>query len=179
MMKTVRWLVNGISNVLITIVLVCLLFMAVCGLSKWTPYIVLSGSMEPSIRTGSLCVVDTGYPFGQVQTGDVIAFETGTGQLVTHRVVSALDGYLETKGDANQVSDGFTTDEGNYRGRTIFSIPWLGYAVDFLQTARGKIISTSVVAAWFLFGWLLDECGRRRKALAQLEEGECYGRDKK
>jgi len=177
-MKMVRKLVNGVIDLFTVLIVAYLIFLGVCGGLKCVPYIVLSGSMEPSIRTGSLCVVDTGVPFEQIKSGDVIAFETGTGQLVTHRVVSFVDGAIETKGDANTVTDGFTTTIDNYRGKTLFSIPGLGYVIKQLQTVRGKIISASAFLFLLLFSRFADEVsgtmgqGRRRK-------GGSYGRDEK
>ena len=177
-MIVVKRMVDIVTNVVTWFVIIYLVFLAVCGVSKWMPYIVLSGSMEPSIRTGSLCVVDTGVPFEQIKSGDVIAFETGTGQLVTHRAVSFVDGAIETKGDANLVTDGFTTTVENYRGKTLFSIPVLGYVIKQLQTSRGKIISVSVFLFLLLLSWFADEVsgtmgqGKRRK-------GGSYGGDEK
>ena len=60
-------------------------------------YIVRSGSMEPEILTGSLCMIDMNYPYEKIQCGDVIAFESGN-TLVLHRVIQATDEGIVTKG---------------------------------------------------------------------------------
>ena len=66
------------------------------------PYIVLSGSMEPSIPTGSVIFVQTREIF--VQPGDVILY-TGSAGNVTHRVVKDQNEVYLTKGDANSTCD--------------------------------------------------------------------------
>lgn len=100
-------------------------------------YIVRSGSMEPEILTGSLCMIDMNYPYEKIQCGDVIAFESGN-TLVLHRVIQATDEGIVTKGDNNQVDDGITTTEKNYVGKNLGDIPYLGYFVFWIQTRRGK-----------------------------------------
>lgn len=119
-----------------------LLLLSICGVK---PYIVLSGSMEPEIRTGSLCFINTKAKFETAVSGDVIAFETGGGMLVTHRAVSISEGRIETKGDANDVSDGFTTNVKNYRGKVLFSIPYLGYGNYFFGKPGGKILCIATI----------------------------------
>ena len=121
-----------------------LLILFGCGIK---PYIVLSGSMEPVIKTGSLCLIDTKAEFERVQEGDVIAFETSAGVLVTHRALRIQDGMIETKGDANDVSDGFSVNEENFCGNTLISVPYLGYIHYALRGKRGLVISLVAVAA--------------------------------
>lgn len=95
-------------------------------------YIVTSGSMEPAIPTGSICLVDVRADYEKIQTGDVIVFLRGRG-LVTHRVVEVTAEGLETKGDANERSDGITTGPENFRGKTIGYVPYVGYVLVFCR----------------------------------------------
>src|SRR3989344_4702559 len=67
--------------------------------------IVKSGSMEPSISTGSLVVV---RPHAAYAKGDVITFgkDTKTDIPTTHRIIDTKDGPLYiVKGDANEEAD--------------------------------------------------------------------------
>ena len=91
-------------------------------------YVVMSGSMEPEIPVGSLCIIDTHADYDEVQAGDVIAFWRGR-SLVTHRVVAVTPDGLETKGDANERSDGITTQEDNFHGKYVGDVPYIGYGV--------------------------------------------------
>lgn len=119
-------------------------------------YTVVSGSMEPEIHVGSVCFIDTEVPYEQIQEGDVIAYSKGE-LLVTHRVTGVSEQGLETKGDANAHSDGISTTKRNYRGRNIGAIPYLGYAMMFLQTERGKIIILTGLAAFVILTALTDQ----------------------
>lgn len=105
-----------------------------------SPYITISGSMEPKIQTGSLCFVDTNVCYEEIKEGDIVAFQTFTGSMVTHRVVSVTENGLETKGDANKVSDGVSVTQDNFHGKTIFSIPYIGYILSSMKQIYKKII---------------------------------------
>lgn len=116
-------------------VIVCIYFAQFMGIQS---YIVRSGSMEPGIPTGSICMVDTKYEFQKIRVNDVIAFRMGS-NLVTHRVIQMTEDGLITKGDHNDVDDGLTTTEENYVGKNIMTIPCLGYILSWIQTIKGKI----------------------------------------
>ncbi len=66
------------------------------------PVIVVSGSMEPEIATGSLAFIDGDLKAPDIE--DIIAYKSGE-NIVTHRVVDMKDGGYVTKGDANEVAD--------------------------------------------------------------------------
>lgn len=109
------------------------------------PYIVLSGSMEDAIKTGAVAYVDTNIKAEEIKVGDIIAFNTGAKQ-VTHRVVSInSDNSFTTKGDANSVVDINSVKFSNYLGKTIFSIPYLGYLLSIFQTKIGYAILIVIV----------------------------------
>lgn len=150
--RVLRYCIDAIIGCIVFIGLSIAVFYLILG---WKPYIVESGSMESAIHTGSLVFVNTKYDFNDVEVGDVIAFTRVDGKAVTHRVVSEEDGMLETKGDANEVSDGFTTNSDNFIGKSIFSVPWLGYAFRFLESTSGKIVGFMVVSALFLLERLI------------------------
>src|SRR6185312_15120341 len=77
---------------------------------RYQTYVVLSGSMEPAIRTGSV-IVATAVDPKTLQVGDVITFLTADGQEnITHRIAAIhgdAQGHVSfiTKGDANSVED--------------------------------------------------------------------------
>ena len=103
-----------------------------------TPYAVLSGSMEPSLRPGSL-VVTKPLPADEIAIGDVITYqlESGRPTVVTHRVVSLGvngegDRVWTTRGDANEVADAKPVREPQVRGEVWYSIPYVGYVHSLL-----------------------------------------------
>ncbi len=115
-------------------------------------FITMSGSMEPKIQTGSLCFVNTNASFESIQEGDIIAFEAPSGALVTHRVIGKEENgrVLVTKGDNNDIEDGPTTTAKNFRGETLFSIPYAGYALATLQKPQYKMMTMIVMIALVL-----------------------------
>lgn len=150
--KILRYCIDIIIGIVVLLGLSITVLYFVVG---WKPYIVESGSMESAIHTGSVVFVDTKYDFSDVEVGDVIAFTRVDGRAVTHRVVSMENGLLETKGDANKVSDGFTTSKDNFIGKSIFSIPNLGYAFRFFSSTRGRIVGVTAIMALLLLERLL------------------------
>lgn len=144
-------------NRIINIICYIILAMMICGmilfLAGFRPYVVLSGSMEPEIHVGSMAVVNENITYDEIKTGDVIAFRSSNGALVTHRVVSVSTDGFETQGDANDITDGPLVTQDNYRGKTIFSVPFAGYLMFYLKkpwvlmplvTALVVILLTSV-----------------------------------
>ena len=107
--------------------------------------IVMSGSMEPEIKTGSIIVLQDVKDTSALEVGDVICFMSGE-SAVTHRInaVSRTDDGVKyiTKGDANNAVDAtaVTEDkiEGQYKG--IQFEGWGNFAL-FMQTTKGIILS--------------------------------------
>lgn len=94
---------------------------AVCGIR---PYIVMSGSMEPEIETGSICFIDGRNR--DVRIGDIVAYKTGD-ITVIHRVISETDDGYITKGDNNDAADAAPVPAENISGKYYLEIPKLGY----------------------------------------------------
>ena len=119
------------------------------------PYAVVSGSMEPAIHVGSVCIVDMNFPFKNIKAGDVISIKNGE-LAVTHRVTAVTSQGLVTKGDANNTEDtGYVTAD-NYFGKNVYSIPFAGYAVIFLKSRAGKAFGVGVIFLALLTDYILD-----------------------
>jgi len=160
---------QAITNILALLLIVAIgavFVLNACGLK---PFIIKSGSMEPAIMTGSVCFVDTKAEFDDIEVGDVIAFKVATGEAVTHRAISIVDGYVETKGDANDASDGFTTSKDNFMGQNLITIPRLGYVIGYLQNPAGKAMIGVVILAIIAFAVIdaIADRAERKKALKQ------------
>jgi signal peptidase len=113
-------------------------------------FIVQSGSMEPAIKMGSLVIVK---PAKDYKIGDVISFGlvTKTKAPTTHRIydIKVTDGKISyiTKGDANNAPDQREVSKKDVIGKVLFSIPYLGYAVDFAKKPLGFALIILVPAA--------------------------------
>ena len=114
------------------------------------PYIVLSGSMEPEIKTGSVAYINSHAKISEIAKGDIIGFNTQEGQ-VTHRVVEIkADGSFITKGDNNEEVDEAPVPVDKVKGKTIFSLPFLGRLVALVKSKQG----IPIVVAFVLFNVL-------------------------
>lgn len=153
--------VNGIQSV--ELVIVAILFALCIGGTPFgfKTYIVLSGSMEPAILTGSLAYVDTGIECNEIIEGDVIAFDIGDNKVVTHRVVEndADSQVMITKGDANESIDLAPVAYTDLIGETVFSIPYLGFLLMALKSYWAWILGAVVFFNAFLclISWLSAE----------------------
>jgi len=113
-------------------------------------YIVSSGSMSPTINTGSVIFVNP-TPTDIIRTGDIITFKgfDGNGTLTTHRVVGINnEGSLSflTRGDANNMNDPNPVSDKSVVGRVSYYIPSLGYLLGFIRTKRGAMLLVYVPA---------------------------------
>ncbi len=119
-------------------------------------FVVQSGSMEPSIKTGGVVVVK---PMDSYAVGDVITFgpRTKTKSPTTHRIIEVTaDGNYVTKGDANSDQDLRTVSHYEVIGRVLFSLPYLGYAVAAAQKPWGFMIIVVIPAAIIIW----EEAGK-------------------
>ena len=121
------------------------------------PYVVLSGSMEPTMETGSLCFINKNTNIEKIKADDVIAFKMKDGTLVTHRAIEINDSGIVTKGDNNKVADSNVVTKENFVGKNLFWIPKVGYVVKAFQTTKGKIITVTLIILLLVFGFLFGE----------------------
>ena len=137
-MKIFKLVVRICSMLFTSVFLFCLILF----FSGIYPYIVLSGSMEPVIKTGSIVLVQTRET--DIKTGDIILYQSGM-QNVTHRVAEQIKGGYITKGDANTTCDLIPVKKTQVKGKIAVSIPYLGYAVLFLRTPYGICLSILIL----------------------------------
>ena len=93
-------------------------------------YVILSGSMEPAIPTGSLVITDTRRT--RPEPGDIITYKAGE-NCITHRVVAVMDDQVITRGDNNDGADPFPVRNSQILGIVRASIPLIGYLIIVLK----------------------------------------------
>lgn len=91
------------------------------------PFVVVSGSMEPAIRTGSISWVDTRASPDEMKTGEILAFTGNNTKWVFHRIAEKKEEGFVTKGDANEKCDAALVGKDKVKGKVLFSVPFLGY----------------------------------------------------
>jgi signal peptidase len=105
---------------------------------------VQSGSMEPAIHQGSLVQVNR-VPSHDIAVGDVITYVSADKTTtITHRVTALLEAdpsgnKFVTKGDANSDADA-PIETASVVGRVERSLPYAGYAVDFIKRPIGLVL---------------------------------------
>ena len=98
---------------LIVLVVFVIIFKMTCSM-----YRIQSGSMEPTIKTGSVAVV---CRLADPKVGDIAAYKKG-GNVIVHRIVGISDTGFIFQGDANNVIDGESVTEDRIIGKYLFSI---------------------------------------------------------
>lgn len=138
-------LLIGIGGLLLALI-ITLLAGVVPTFLGYESYVVYSGSMEPAIHVGDLAIVGPIRP-DQLTVGDVLTYRLPDRPetVVTHRLIKieTSDPNLlafETKGDANNVADRVLVAPGAVLGRVAYTIPRIGYLVDFAKRTEGRLI---------------------------------------
>lgn len=148
-----KWVYNIFLGLVALIVLLLLASMfPISGFFK--VMIVQSGSMEPAIHTGSVVIAK---PFDIYHVNDIITFgnKTTNQTPTTHRIVEVKNNngnisYI-SKGDANNAVDRKEVLQRNVIGKVLFSVPYLGYAIDFVKKPLGFIL-VIIIPALFVIG---------------------------
>lgn len=126
--------------------------------------VVLSGSMEPEIRTGGLVFTDTTKR--EPKTGDIITYRIRDSR-VTHRVVRREGTSLITKGDANDGEDLAPVSTEQVLGTVIFTIPFLGYLAAFIKQKTIFAILILMIGRELIFMVQNERTERRARKKAQ------------
>ena len=117
-------------------------------------YTVLSGSMEPEFYPGDM-VITKHKNKTDINLNDVVTFRDNDGVIITHRIIEETpEGYI-TKGDNNNVEDAEIITENNIIGEVKFSIPKVGYIMDFLSKPM-VIAAEMILLAGFIFFYYKD-----------------------
>ncbi|OAT80901.1 signal peptidase I [Bacillus sp. MKU004] len=144
------------SNVVTSILFLVLLFMifvvisskASGGEPQFLGYqlkTVLSGSMEPTFKTGSVIAVKPVEDAASLKEKDVITFMESQDKLVTHRIIEVIKNgeqtLYRTKGDNNEDPDTNPVMAQNILAKyTGFTIPFMGYFIDFAKSKNGTAL---------------------------------------
>lgn len=163
----IRKIANGITWVLVAVMLGFAALVLGPRAAGMQTYAVLTGSMEPTIPTGSLVYVQQ-VGAGELAVGDVITFRLQSGAVVTHRI-QAIDaaGNFTTQGDANNAADMAAVTAPQVLGRVRFHIPCLGAVCELIKTPAGILAVTAVLILLLLAVFLpeiLAEDGKKHTA---------------
>lgn len=152
------WVRKVISWLLVLTSLALVLSMIIIPrLSGSQVYTVLTGSMEPTLRPGTLIVTRPADP-ETVAVGDVITYqiESGKPEVVTHRVVAtsyAAKGAVtfRTRGDNNATIDSDPVQPAQVRGTVWYSVPYVGHLNSWVTGERRTVMLGVVVSALMIY----------------------------
>jgi signal peptidase I len=152
MKKHMKWISNiGYGLVMITL-LVMIAMVISSRASGGEPELfghqiktVLSGSMEPTFKTGSVIVVEKLTDAKNLKKDDVITFKKDEKNIVTHRIIEVVkqgdNVFYRTKGDNNESPDMEPVLSQNvvalYSG---YTIPFIGYFLKYASSPIGTAI---------------------------------------
>jgi signal peptidase I len=182
-LKSIRYkvLINRTVSVILFATLLLMLFIVISsktsgGKTHFFGYqlmTVLSGSMEPGIKTGSIIAIKPTDDQSKYQKGDVITFRAldQPNILITHRIVEVQKegsnlSYI-TKGDNNDAKDVDPIPSKNVVGEYVeFTVPYVGYFLSFAKSDLGNIFLLIVPGALLIIYSLYSAW----KAISAMEE---------
>jgi signal peptidase I len=143
------WLAIGLGLGLTALV-------ALPGLFGYQALTVVSGSMEPTLGTGSVVIDEVISPL-DASPGDIVTFaDPANPRQLTHRLkrmrVKGDTAYMVTLGDANDAPEHWTVPVDGQIGRVQYQIPKLGY---MRAALTGREARLGLLGAVMLLGGLL------------------------
>lgn len=115
--------------------------------------LVRSGSMSPAINVGD--VIITRPPSNKIEPGMVLMYKHGS-DTISHRVLSINGDTLVMKGDALEHQDPWQVRVSDVKGIYVFKIPYIGYAMSFIRSKLGWILSI-IIPTIVIVGMLVKD----------------------
>ena len=126
----------------------------------WQGVIVLSGSMEPTLKVGGIAFIELLSDPEEVRIGDIVTYRSlqDSDKRISHRVIEIIDdeGHLSyrTKGDNSELPDQQLIPAENLVGKVRFHLPYLGHVVEGLRSRGAFLLFVGIPAALIIAGEL-------------------------
>lgn len=172
-----KLLKNTLMNIMLVASVGVLIFTGLAFFKVVTPLVVVSGSMEPVIPTGSL-VISKKVPADTALEGDIASLPREDGVLVTHRVIENVPfksdpdlREIRMKGDANSDADQnpYIASEAL---EPLVTIPYAGYATSFMNNNKLLIIAAACFGAALYSIYLIISPSLSRKRSSEDEKND-------
>ncbi len=154
MIKSKKWLSHGLTVLMVLTTLLCFVLVVRSAttddvsLFGYRLYYVSTGSMEPTIPTGTLVVVKTDTTYA---LGDIITYTSRDPDIYgcanTHRIIGIAEGAdgieYQTQGDANNAPDALLVPQADVIGKVAVQLgvfKWVGYIIFFAGTRWGFLL---------------------------------------
>ena len=136
-----------LENILLKLIyslIIVYLIVFVPILWKYYPLIIVSGSMEPKLKVGGILYYHK-IDSNNYDVNDILVYKTKK-HIISHRIISKDKDSFMTKGDANKNIDKSIVKKEQILGKgTEFSIPYIGYYIDFIFHHKYWLLFISVV----------------------------------
>jgi signal peptidase I len=141
MFSVFKIILLGLAILVCSVSVLLLIFVSFSPIKTFQIFRVMSGSMEPAIKTGSIVLVKQ-IGSQELRINDIITFSTKNALIpTTHRIFGINNDGNEikiiTKGDVNRTSDPNQIGFADIRGKVIISIPYFGYISVWTKTPWG------------------------------------------
>lgn len=134
----------------------------------YRPVLVLTGSMEPYMMTNGIALTKEVDSLDDIAVGDVVTYhvmnDNGKKLLITHRIIAIDNGLIYTKGDNNNVDDGFPLTIENVEAKVVGVFNGTAWLAAKWQTTTGKIMLICFLAAIVLLCYTVKAFRASRKA---------------
>ncbi len=161
-MSKAKKIYNTVVIALMALVMILAILLVGVRLFGIQPFVVISGSMEPTYHVGAMVYVREADATELVE-GDVITFTLHGGAVATHRIIEVIEDEenpalrcFRTKGDANDDPDGNLVLPREIIGKVIFSIPLLGYVAEYVQQPPGRYVALGACMALLVAIFMFD-----------------------
>lgn len=162
MLKRIKRICSAVTTVAVALVVILAILLAGVRVVGYSPYVVLSGSMEPEYPVGGMIYTKKASP-QEFRVNDPITFMMNPQTVATHRVIEIIPDpddpnilRFRTKGDANDIPDGGSVHQNNVIGKPVFCIPYLGYVASYIQNPPGRYVALAIGIALVLIAFLPD-----------------------
>lgn len=116
---------------IIYILLIIYLLIFVPSLWGQKPLVVISGSMEPTLKVGGILYYEK-INIDELDEGDILVYQAND-HIISHRIVDIIENDFITKGDKNNSVDNYLVSSNQVLGKgTDWSIPFIGYYADYI-----------------------------------------------
>lgn len=121
----------------------------------YRPVYILSASMQPTIDTNAIVIVEKSSEGETYDIGDIVLFnvydqEEKETYNITHRVYSKVDDYYIMKGDNNEEFDNIKIYDKDIVGEVVAIWNWFAVFVAIWSTTKGKFLIAAILVAIFV-----------------------------
>jgi signal peptidase I len=142
--ETARALLAVGALTYLTALVVLLTWSVLPALLGWSSYVVQSGSMMPAIRPGDVLVSAPVDGVRPLRHGDIAVVDDPTrpGEVLSHRVARVRDdGFVITRGDANEQADSTPVSPDAVRGQGRLLVPYVGLPQRWLVSGEHALLA--------------------------------------